>query len=903
MKYLSLLVKNVLYIGKNAGLVEALLTSISDGNQNISYKVKHMLNSNEILTLLAEKQYHYLITEQAVPAIISEKIQCLFPQLHATYLEQPKSVNEKVVKLSLKKIVSDDVKNALDYISVPIYYKSQKGKILLCNNSFANQLGLRCNEVIGKYITEILPASLQDGLEIVDKKILNDHQVHLYRCELHDLSGRAHEVVFRKELIAGTDIQIGMVFDVSELNEAKRNTEKERMMLRATADISSDLIFFKDLKSRFLGCNKQFEKFIGQPEKLILGKKDDHFFEFEQAIMCQKQDQDVMFNNQTYCGEEYLTYVDGERHFIEMKKVPLLDNKGEVQGLIGIGRDITAHHLLQKRLKVANAVFENSQENIIVTDQADIIISANLSSSLLTGYKQTELLGRDISMLSTNELSSSIHIQIEEALKQHKQWKGDVTYRNKLKEIQFAWLDVYVVELEEGVSNRIYTFTDLNQNKNIESKIQYLSKHDPLTGLPNRIALFSKLEDAIHRANFNEIAMAVVLVDINNFKAINDQYGHDAGDKILQEIALRLKNCIFEKDCVARFGDDEFVIIVDSLKNEHDAALVAQKVAKQFSEKFNIGGVEVTLSATIGISLCPDDGTDVDGLLQSAEKAMLRAKLDKNNAYHFYTGQLTEHSSSQLQLETELKIALKLDQFEIYYQPQYDLNKKLIVGMESLLRWNHPLHGLLLPKRFLSLAEESGLLNEIGLKMLEKIAKQTVAWKKSNINFGRIAINLSVRQLEKMSFIADVQSIIKETGCSSQDIEFEVTEATFESDNYTVRKNLFNIKKLGIALTVDDFGANISILHFIESLGIEKLKIASNYIHGASDPLVAEVMIKSMMVLARELGISIVGEKIESVGQESSSIMQQITIAQDNYKGKAMKGCEATFYLRCHKKK
>ncbi|MCP4320528.1 MAG: diguanylate cyclase [Alteromonadales bacterium] len=898
---MSLSVKNVLYIGCNVELVQALLSSLSDGNQDVSYNTKHMLSSNEVLAVLADSNYHYFITEQPIPTMISDRIQDLFPQMHTTYLNNHKVVDEKVTPLfPEKKIVSDDVIDALNYISIPIYYKSRQGKILVCNHSFASQLGLTCDEVIGRYASDILPASLQAGIKVVDKKMFDDHQVHLYRCELHDLNGRPHEVVFRKELMAGTDIQIGMVFDVSELNDVTRHAEKERMMLRATADISSDLIFFKDLDSRFLGCNKQFEKFIGQPERKILGKTDDQFFELKQATMCQEQDQQVMINNKVYSGDEHLTYVDGERHYVDMRKVPLLDSQGNVQGLIGIGRNITTHHRLQKRLKVANTVFENSQDNIIVTDQAGIIISANQASCNLTGYEKTELIGSNISLFATQEPKSKQHQNMESSLAENKQWKGDVSYRNKEKEVHFAWLDIYIVELEQGVTNRIYSFTDLAQNRNIESKIQFLSKHDPLTGLSNRIALFTKLEDAIKRANFNEVAMAVILIDINGFKAINDQYGHDAGDRVLQEIAIRLKNCVFEKDTVARFGDYEFVIIVDGLKNEHDAALVAKKVAEQFSSKFTIGNIEATLSATIGISLCPDDGMDVDTLLQSAEKAMLRAKQDISSSYQFFTGLLTEYSASQIQLELELKTALQEDHFELYYQPQYDLNKKLIVGMESLLRWNHPKHGLLLPDRFLSLAEESGLIIPIGLQMLKKIALQTVAWRKADIHFGRIAISFSVSQLEQISLISDIQTIIKETNCSAKDIEFEVSETIFENDNYTIQENLFNVKKLGIAITVSDFGADIPIFHFIEPLGIEKFKMAKNYIQEVPGRLVGEAMIKSVMVLAHELGVDVVGEQIRSKRQGQG---KQVSITQDNSLVNPMKVSEATFYLRCHKKK
>jgi len=899
--FLSVLVKNVLYIGKNIKLVEALLSMLSDGSEKDSYHIEHRTCSNEVIGVLQEKKYHYLIIEKGVSEAVADNIQQLFPTLKTIYLDGAPATIDSPDEPLIQDLACEKVRNALNCISIPIYYKDEDGKVIVCNHSFAKSLGLTIDEVIGKSGADILPSALKSDLQAVDKKMFDDRQVQLYECKLHDLDGECHEVVFRKEFIASSDIQIGIVFDVSELNEARRNIEKEHIMLRAATDISPDLIFFKDLESRFLGCNKEFERFIGQSEKMILGKTDDQLFGLEQATMCQQQDQEVMDNNSVYAGEEYLSNVDGERHFIEMQKVPLLDNDQKVRGLIAIGRDITAQHRLQKRLKVADTVFENSQENIVVTDQTGKIISINRSACTLFGYLKTELLDNSIQMLSTREDAALLFQDINELLELDGVWKGDVTYRNQLGEIGFAWLDIYVVELEQGLNNHVYSFTDLSQNKDIECKIQFLSKHDPLTGLSNRIALFSKLDDAIHRANFNESAMAVLLIDINGFKVINDQYGHNDGDNVLQEIACRLRSCVFEKDTLARFGDDEFVIIVDDLNNEHDAALVAQRVSNQFKQPFKIGGIEATLSVTIGISLSPDDGADVDTLLQNAEKAMLRGKRDKASCYRFYTDHLTEHSSHQLQLEAELKTALEEDQFELYYQPQFDLNKKLIIGVESLLRWNHPQHGVVFPDRFLSLAEENGLIVPLSLKVLEKAAQQSVTWKKMSILFGRIAVPLPLQLLEQISLIADIQTIIKETGCSARDIEFEVLESAFSSDNYTVHENLFNINKLGVAITVAGFGADIPVFHFIEPLGIDKFKIASDYVQHIPGRVVGHAMIKSVLVLARELGVDVVGDVMGACDQEF--IDSSLVATKQHYHAKAMKVSEATFYLRCHKKK
>ncbi|MEI6897650.1 MAG: diguanylate cyclase [Psychromonas sp.] len=702
---MSSIKKNVLYLGSNRELVEALLHSLSDGNKKVSYQIEHRVCSDEVLNLLHENKHHYFITEQLIPQVTVDKIARLFPTLKTTYLKPSATVNASSMQTSL----NDDVKPAL--------------------------------------------------------------------------------------------------------NETEQ-----------------------------------------------------------------------------------------EPHFIEIKKVPLSDDSDSDHGLIGAGYDIVTHRRLQKRLKVANAVFENSHENILMVDHTGKIISINRAACRLFGYSKIELLDKPVKMLSTQDPDSMILRKATRKIKEDGAWSGDMTYRHKQGGIGFAWLDIYVVELEKGMNNRIYTFTDLSLNKKSESKIKYLSQHDPLTGLSNRIALFTKLEDTIHRANINENTMAAVLINLNGFKGINDQYGHNEGDKVLQEIACRLANCVAEKDTLARLGDDEFVIIVDVLKNEHDAALVAQKIINQFNRPFEISNITTKLTVSIGISLCPDDGDDVDTLLQHAEKAMLRAKRDKNISYRFYTDHLTKHSSDQLQLEAELKIAIEEDQFELQYQPQYDLNKKLVVGMESLWRWNHPQHGEIFPDQFLSLAEESGLIIPLGLKMLEKVALQTIKWKKAHIFFGRIAFYLSLKQLEQISLIADIQTIIKDTGCLVSDIEFEIYESVFNSESYVVRDNLFNINKLGIAITVVGFGTDVPIFHFIEPLSIEKFKIADDYIKHVPGRIISQAMIQSIRVFARELGINIVGNLMDGIEQEVFSSETQ-EISKNDAQVKPMKVGEATFYLRCNKKK
>ncbi|WP_019615886.1 sensor domain-containing protein [Psychromonas ossibalaenae] len=901
---MSISAENVLYIGHNIKLVEAMLNSFNTAANHCCYNTRRLNHCNELQAALAEKQYSHLICEVPVNKILSDKIQEDFPYLNCIYLAD-NDVNETPASSATEsELLTDEVKAALECISIPVYYKNRQGEFLACNTYFAQALGMTTALIIGKTAAEILPAHLLPGLEQVDQKVFADNQVHLYECEYTDAAGIHREVVFRKEAMGCGEIQMGTMLDMSEINQTKRLLEKERIMLRTTADLSPDLIFFKDLQSRFLGCNKEFEKFVGCSEGDILGKKDDQLFELDQALMCQAQDQDVMTTKQIYSGKEYLTYKDGVRHFIEMKKVPLLDKGGKVQGLVGIGRNITADHLMQKRLKIADTVFENSKEGVLVTDGRDKIISANIACRHISGFSEAELLQLNIRTFLLQHYDESFYKNIESLLKKNKCWQGEITYSDKNGEIHFCWLEIHTVEhAGEGITNNIYSFTDLSQSRSAEEKIQFLSKHDPLTGLFNRIALFTRLEDAIARAHHKEAAMAVLLVDVSGFKKINDQYGHHAGDKALKEAARRLKQCVFAKETVARFGDNEFVIIIDELANEQVAALVAQKIALQFNEKMIIDNIEAQLSVTIGISLSPDDGIDVDTLLKNAEQAMLRGKKDKSAQYHFYTPELTRYSSQQLQLELELKNALEVDQFELYYQPQYDLNKRQISAVGAQLRWNHPQQGLLFPEQFLILAQESGLLIPLDLKMLRKAAEQAVVWQKSAVNFGRIAVNISKAQLSQNCFIADLHSILKETNCSGRWLEFEVDKSILRHSSVEIQSNLLNLGKMGIALTITNFGIASTVLDLINLLGVEKLKVSKHYVSNSSGALVNEALSNSVNVFARTLGISVVGDTVENAPQEVFSASQHSASAQVNAQVKAMKSTEMTFYLRCNKRK
>ncbi|MFT7053170.1 MAG: PAS domain S-box-containing protein, partial [Psychromonas sp.] len=557
---------NVLYLGDNIPLVDTLLNLFSAGEKTDNYQVFHLASGDPLYPTISENSFSYLISESPLNSDLKDKIKADFPLLNTTYLNADKQPKKTELSLDLENIFIDEVKVVLESLSIPVYFKNKQGQYLACNRHFSELFGLSPDQVTGKKITDISGSPLKDDIHQIDKKMFIDHQVALHEHRWTDKAGEQRDLLFHKELGPDGKMQIGLVFDITELNNSKSLLEKEHVMLRSTADISSDIIFFRDLEGLLLGCNKKYEQFVGGLEKDIEGKTVFTFLPFAETKVAIDQNQYVIKNNKPYTGKGYYTAHNGERYFIDIKKLPLQDEQGNVQGIAPVGRNMTERRRMQKRFEIANVVFENSKEALVVTDGYGYIISANDHACFIFGYAKDQLLAQEINLLASDSHNGISYKNIEQILETDSSWQGDITYRNKSGNVYYAWLEVYtVLHAQENSVDRVYSYTDLTHFQETDKKISFLSKQDPLTGLRNRISLFSRLEDIITRAKYQHSAVAVILIDIDNFKTINDQHGHNAGDKVLKEVANRLKDCISGKDTLGRFGNDQFVIIIDEL--------------------------------------------------------------------------------------------------------------------------------------------------------------------------------------------------------------------------------------------------------------------------------------------------------------------------------------------------
>lgn len=414
---------------------------------------------------------------------------------------------------------------------------------------------------------------------------------------------------------------------------------------------------------------------------------------------------------------------------------------------------------------------------------------------------------------------------------------------------------------------RVWSFRDVTDWKRAEERLIELAHFDQLTGLPNRTLFQDRLRQALPQASRNGKLVALLFLDLDRFKFVNDSLGHTVGDLLLKEAAGRLTHCVRKSDTVARLGGDEFTVILTNITSVHDAAKVAQKILDDFSRPFGSQGPELFVTPSIGITLYPFDGDDIDLLLKNADTAMYRAKQMGRNNYQFYSAEMNTATIAQLTLESSLRYALKREEFLIHYQPQVDLKTGRITSVEALLRWQHPSLGLVSPQDFIPIAEETGLIVPIGEWVLRTACAQAAAWQKANLPLMHMVVNLSIRQFKQPQLIETVERILGETGLSARHLGLELTESMLMENEERTVATLTQLNKLGIQISIDDFGTGYSSLRYLKCFPIHILKIDQSFVREIETNATDAAIVTSIIALARNLGLRVVAEGVESAAQ------------------------------------
>jgi diguanylate cyclase (GGDEF)-like protein/PAS domain S-box-containing protein len=535
---------------------------------------------------------------------------------------------------------------------------------------------------------------------------------------------------------------------------------------------------------------------------------------------------------------------------------------------LGLFQALVAKKNSQSHLKLAAAVFDNSLEGIVITDVDGTILAANAAVTQITGYQPEELIGKNPRILKSGRHHESFYTALWDSVRRNGQWEGEVWNKHKNGEVYPERISISAIKDEQGeVQNYIGIFIDISKQKEAESHLFYQSYHDTLTSLPNRALFQIRLDWAILQAKLGQTGCAVLFIDLDYFKYINDSFGHTMGDLLLQKIAVRLKACLRENDTLSRMGGDEFTVILEDFANRNDVEQTAARIIAALDNPFLLDNQELFVSASIGISFFPEDGDDATVLMKHADAAMYKAKNDGRKQLQFFQSGMESYSAKRIEMERYLRYALEHNEFRLFYQPQVNLGSGHIVGAEALLRWQRPGVGLVPPDQFIPLAEETGIIVPIGQWVLQEACRQCKIWQQAGWQSFRMGVNLSTLQFRQANLNHIVELTLIETGLAPQYLDLELTESLAMQQVENSLKTLLQLKQQGVQLSIDDFGTGYSSLSYLKQFPIDRLKIDRSFISDiANDPNDAAI-VEAIIAMAHCLGLKVIAEGVETEEQ------------------------------------
>ena len=551
------------------------------------------------------------------------------------------------------------------------------------------------------------------------------------------------------------------------------------------------------------------------------------------------------------------------------------------------------------KLKIYANAFEKSGEPILISDKNNNIININKAFTEQTGYTFKEIAGQNPRILSSGTTPASTYVKMWHDLDKTGFWHGELNDKTKSGRIFPKLASITAIKDKNNEALfYIASFADISERKKAEERISHLAHHDILTGLQNRFSLEDRLEQALSFANRDQSMVALFFIDLDRFKNINDSLGHHAGDKLLIEVADRLKNCVRDSDIVARVGGDEFVIVLTGMNDANQAAFVAESLLTEVSKPYVIDEHKLETSPSIGISIYPNDGSTVDKLMRNADIAMYHAKEEGRNTYHFFTDSMLIAAQEHLNFQAELHSAIDNQQLELYFQPQMNLAKQCVSSLEALVRWNHPEHGMISPTKFIPVAEETGFIHELGEWIINEACKQLVLWRNQGFSQLTMAINLSAKQLHSSELGNIIRKILKMHDLQGNKLELEITETAAMVDPDLAVEQLDSLRKLGVGLAIDDFGTGYSSLSYLKRLPIQTLKLDRTFVgdieHDQNDLEISTATIS----LAHNLGLKVVAEGVETKAQLEFMIEHQCDYVQGYYFSKPLSVNDATKFLK-----
>lgn len=798
----------------------------------------------------------------------NEELEAANEELQATN-EELVSLNEELsVKTTELILLNEEYSHLYDSLDYPVLVFDRQLTLVRFNAPASMNFNLKMHATnvhvsrlkFPDYMSD-LEASLQQVMSHGDKQET-----------LIEEQGKAFQLIITPGLDSSGEVQFLVVnlVDITDARNTKQQLDETENRLKTIMENTTVLISMKDLSGKYLYANETFLNTFKIDADRYEMQNDYDLLPVNLASQVWAGDLNAI-RDLSVVESEHNVLIHEEVHIFKSRHQVLTDSRGKPNLLLNELEDITTRKQAEEKLKIAARVFQQAGEAIVVTDKDSKIMSVNQAFSEITGYSEAEAIGQSIGhLLNSGRHSSAFFQDMWHALDTRGHWQGEIWNKRKNREVFPEWLTVNRIKNDQGETEYfIAVFSDITNLKESQRKVEFLATHDALTGLPNRNLFIDRLENAVARCKRSQSKIAVMFIDLDNFKSINDTLGHDVGDKLLVQVAKRLQHLIRDIDTVSRLGGDEFTIVVSDC-DPQEVQYIASRILDELSEAIEVEKRKIFASASIGISIFPEDGADSTSLLKSADTAMYKAKESGRNQYQFFHSDMRDKLLKQSALESSIKNAIRQNQFRLVYQPKFSApDTSKVVGAEALLRWYAPNIGNISPAEFIPVAEQNGSIIELSQLVVRMLVEQVARWLNQGVNVPEIAFNVSAKSFQQENFVAQITSIMDEYLVPYRYFKVEITEGTVMETTPTAMKNLDLLREAGISISIDDFGTGYSSLNYLKQLPISELKIDKSFVDGLTMDDNDEAISTAILSISKALGLQVVAEGVETNEQLS----------------------------------
>ena len=671
---------------------------------------------------------------------------------------------------------------------------------------------------------------------------------------------------------------VGTTQDITARKQLETSLREQKEFFRLISESIGEHIAVLDLQGQRLYNSPSYRQFFGDSRDL---RGSDSFADVHPE---DRERVKRVFRQTTETGRgqeiEYrLVRNDGSvRHMASAGRL-LRDRQGEAARVVVVSRDITERKQAEQWERIAATAFE-SQQGMFITDANAVILRVNQAFTDITGYTADDCIGQTPKLLSSGRHDASFYAAMRESIERSGIWQGEIWNRRKNGEIFPEWLTISAVRDGDGVvTHYVSALTDMSAHKAAQEEIRHLAFYDALTGLPNRRLLHDRLRVAIASSGRTERQGALLFIDLDNFKTLNDTLGHDMGDRLLQQVGLRLSSCVREGDTVARLGGDEFVVMLENLGERPEEAagqsrIVGEKILSVLNRPYQLPGHDYHNTPSVGITLFGGQQVGIDELMKRADLAMYEAKASGRNALRFFDPRMQAVVTARAEIEKDLRAAIERQHFFLAYQPQVDASGQ-VIGAEALLRWQHQQRGTVSPAEFIPVAEETGLILPLGLWVLETACAQAALWAaRPGRERFTVSVNVSARQFRQANFVDQVLAVLARSGAHPRNLKLELTESMLLDNVQDIIAKMSALKARGVGFSLDDFGTGYSSLSYLKQLPLDQLKIDQSFVRDLLTDPNDEVIARTIIALARTLGLSVIAEGVESVEQQDALAAQ-----------------------------